>query len=87
MKINLNIQLNIEGTKSIRGGSFPVNTQEFKDNPDFTVAVIAYQFIQDCKKETGFRDTVIEKVIYDGDKDITEIVKEIRPVIQDDLPF
>lgn len=87
MEITLIVQLNIEGTRSIRGGSFPVIPKEFKDNPDFTAAVIAYQFIQDCKKETGYRDTLIEKVIYNGEKDITEIVRGIRPITHDDLPF
>lgn len=70
------------------GGSFEVNKKDFKDDPGLTAGVEAYKFIEQIKNETGHRDTVIEKVIYDGQNDITEITRQIRPVIDDSiLPF
>lgn len=87
MNILLETHLNIEGSRVMRRSNFKVNSKDFKNDPDFTSAVIAYEWIQEQKKETGFQDTIIEKVIYDNEYDITELVKKIRPVIYDDLPF
>lgn len=60
---------------------------EFKDDPDFAVSIVAYEWIQKQMKETGFRETVIEKVTWDEEHNITDEVKRIHPVINDDLPF
>ncbi|EFV74522.1 hypothetical protein HMPREF1013_05247 [Bacillus sp. 2_A_57_CT2] len=51
------------------------------------MAVTAYEWIQSQIRESGFRQTVIEKVTWNENKDITEDVKQIRPIIKDDLPF
>lgn len=46
------------------------------------IPVVAYQYIQSIKRETGYRTTFIEKVMVNGKEDITAEVKEIenRPI-------
>lgn len=80
MKVHLQVHLDIEGIKLSRSGSFTIRNEE-------DIPMIAYEWIRQIKRETGYRDTRIEKVIYDGEHDITEIVKQIKPVVKDDLPF
>ncbi|HWO76538.1 MAG TPA: hypothetical protein VNM69_11685 [Bacillus sp. (in: firmicutes)] len=87
MQILIKIQLSIEGTRSEYAGHFPVNNRKFKKDPDWEAAITAYQQIQKIKYETGYRKTEILKVTYNEDKDITELVKRVTPVIKDDLPF
>lgn len=87
MKVVIETYLNIEGNRGSRRGEFFVPNRDFKKDPDFAVAVVAYEWIQQQMNETGHRDTVIEKVTWDEVNDITEIVKQIRPVIKDNLPF
>lgn len=88
MKITIEVHLNIEGSRMMSGGEFDVNKKDFEKDANFTAAVFAYQFIEQIKNETGHRDTIIEKVIYDGVNDITEITKQIRPIVDDSiLPF
>lgn len=87
MEVHIRLHLNIEGTKSRQEGIFSVNTKDFKDNPDMTVGIIAYEWIQRIMHQTGYRETEITRVVYNEEYDITEVVKQIRPVIQDDLPF
>lgn len=86
MEILLRVQLNIDGTNLESSGHFPVKISDYKKDPDWTAAVIAYQFIQQIKYETGYRKTDILKVTYD-ENDITELVKRVTPNIKDDLPF
>lgn len=88
MKVLIETHIRVEGTGNMRRGEFFVNDQEFKEDPDFTVGVVAYEWIEQQKRETGFRDTDIEKVIWNDEHDITELVKQIRPIKPvDDLPF
>lgn len=87
MNVVIQTVLNIEGIRGYSNGEFTVKTSDFKKDPDFAVAVVAYEWIQQQMNETGHRETVIEKVTWNEVNDITEIVKEIRPVIKDDLPF
>lgn len=88
MHINLDVMMYIAGVRTLNSGNLEVNNLDFKKDPDWTAAVIAYQFIQKIKYETGYRDdTKILKVTYDGKNDITELVKKVKPVPQDDLPF
>lgn len=88
VKVNIEIRLNIEGTKMASGGGFDINRQEFTEDAEFTVACVAYDFIYQLWRGTGCRDMEIEKVVYDGVNDITEITKQIRPVVDDSwLPF
>lgn len=88
MRISIEVFLFIEGSHTKSGGMFNVNINEFKNNPDFTAAVAAFQYIEDIKKQVGYRNVTIKKVIYSGDKDITELTKQLTPTIPaDNLPF
>lgn len=88
MKVNIEVHLNIEGTGMSSGGPFEVNKKEFEKDADFTASCKAYEFIYDIWRQCGCRDMVIDKVIYDGQNDITEITRQIRPVVDDSwLPF
>ncbi|WP_243299727.1 hypothetical protein [Bacillus litorisediminis] len=86
MEILIRVQLSIDGIGTESVGHFPVKVNDFRKDPDWTVAVIAYQQIQRIKYDTGYRKTEILKVTYD-EKDIMELVKKVTPVIKDDLPF
>ncbi|WP_453992073.1 hypothetical protein [Bacillus nitroreducens] len=88
MKVNIDVFLNIEGNYTRSGGPFNVNSREYIDNPDLAVAIIAYEYIQEIVRQTGYRETEIRKVLYEGNKDITELTRQIRRVPpRDDLPF
>ncbi|MFP7445215.1 hypothetical protein SFC50_16120 [Bacillus infantis] len=88
MRVLIEIQLTIDGTGSVSTGDFTVNNQDFKKDPDFACAVIAYEWIQKLKYDTGFRETTIDEVTWNQENDITELVKTIKPIIADDnLPF
>jgi hypothetical protein len=70
MWINLSIHLNIEDQKVTRSGSFMVRKEE-------DIPAVAYDWIRQIKKETGYRDTRIEKVMVNSKKDIKEEVRAI----------
>ncbi|MFB6800515.1 hypothetical protein [Peribacillus butanolivorans] len=57
----------------------------FKKAPDLAAAIAAYEWIQQIQNEFGSsKDFRIDKVVYNGDNDITKLIK--RPIIED-LPF
>ncbi|WP_264737325.1 hypothetical protein [Cytobacillus firmus] len=88
MKVVIQTILNVEGNRGFRNGEFHVRDSEFKKNPDFAVAVVAYEWIQQQKRETGQRETIIEKVTWNEKNDITQMVREVEPVMpEDNLPF
>ncbi|RBP89159.1 hypothetical protein DFO70_112196 [Cytobacillus firmus] len=88
MKVTIQTTLNVEGNRGFRNGEFHVRDSEFKKDPDFAVAEVAYEWVQKQKRETGQRETIIEKVTWNEKNDITQIVREIEPVLpEDDLPF
>lgn len=88
LKVIIETRLIIEGNHNMRRGEFFINDREFKADPDFAVSVIAYEWIERQKAETGYRDTIIEKVVWNEVNDITDLVKQIRPIEPvDDLPF
>lgn len=88
MKVVIETILNIEGNRGLRRADFFVKDREFKNDSDFAVAVVAYEWIQQQKSETGYRETIIEKVTWNDQYDITEIVRQIQPLIPEDtLPF
>jgi hypothetical protein len=70
LRFNMEVHLIIEGTGTLSRGIFTARNKS-------EIANVAYQFIQNIKRETGYRTTLIHKVIIDGTKDITEEVKEI----------
>ncbi|GLB60130.1 hypothetical protein NCCP133_22620 [Cytobacillus sp. NCCP-133] len=71
----------------MRRGEFYVRDQDFRADADFAVSIVAYEWIQQQLNETGHRETVIEKVTWNEQNNITDLVKKIQPVIKDDLPF
>ncbi|EWG11697.1 hypothetical protein PBF_06181 [Cytobacillus firmus DS1] len=79
--------LNIEGNRGLRAAEFIVRDSEFKKDPDFAVAVVAYEWIQQQWRETGCRKMIIEKVTWNEKNEITEDVNLIKPIEKDDLPF
>lgn len=70
MRIVIRVDLSIDGVKLTKSG--PFTARRVEDIPG-----VAYEWIRSIKKDTGYRKTEILKVVYDGDKDITEKVKEI----------
>ncbi|MBG9550035.1 hypothetical protein [Cytobacillus firmus] len=88
MKVIIQTILNVEGNRGFRNGEFHVKDSDFKKDSDFAVAVVAYEWIQQQWRESGCRDMVIEKVTWNEENDVTQIVREIEPVLpEDDLPF
>lgn len=85
MKVNLEVHTQINGSKGLRRGTFPVIHADFKKEPDWTAAIAAYEWIREIKRQHPY-EVVIEKVIYNGDIDITELFFKVRPKV-DDLPF
>lgn len=82
MKIVLQVQLNIDGNIGTQGGDFTVRKEE--DIPH-----LAYQWIKHIKMETGHRKTIILKVTWNADNDITDLVRQLdaAPIPDIDLPF
>ncbi|MDE3840984.1 hypothetical protein C0966_17100 (plasmid) [Bacillus methanolicus] len=80
MRIKLTIHLDIDGNKLLQSGSFSARKEE--DIPG-----IAYEWIQQIKRETGYRPTRIEKVIVNGEKDITEKVRTLDKAPIPDINF
>jgi hypothetical protein len=80
MRVVIEVHLNLQGTRLSKGGEFNLKYNQ-------SVAEFAYEWIKSIKRETGYRPTIIEKVLVNGDDDITDKVKEIenRPI--PDLPF
>lgn len=88
MKVHIEIQLIIEGTRSMSRAQFYVRDKDFKADADFAVGIVAYEWIQQRRREIGFRHMIIDKVIWDEQHDITELVRQIQPIDPpDDLPF
>ncbi|MFI8495944.1 hypothetical protein ACIGC1_24130 [Peribacillus butanolivorans] len=66
----------------------PVANSGFKKAPDWATVIAAYEWIQQIQNEFGSsKDFRIDKVVYNGDNDITDLIKKVRPIIEDDLPF
>ncbi|MCS0652039.1 hypothetical protein [Cytobacillus firmus] len=87
MRVVIETMLNIEGNRGSSRGEFFVRDRDFKDDPNFTVAVVAYEWIQQQWRESGCRDMIVEMVTWNEENDITEVVKQVQPVVEDDLPF
>jgi hypothetical protein len=75
MEFLLDVNLSIEGSGVSSSGYFYARNKS-------EIPKVAYQFIQDTKRESGYRKMVINKVIVNGSEDITYVVKEIesRPI-------
>ncbi|MEH7332306.1 hypothetical protein V7161_06690 [Neobacillus drentensis] len=75
MEFLMDVNLIIEGAGVSTGGYFYARNKS-------EIPKVAYQFIQDKKRESGCRKMVIKKVIVNGSEDITQVVKELesRPI-------
>lgn len=80
MKVNVDIHLIVNGAKTIQRGDFQVRKQE-------DIPKVAHNFIMASRRESGYygHQSLIEKVIIDGDKDITDEVKAIDEAPIEDL--
>ncbi len=81
MNINIKVYLHAKETKFMQSGSFPVLPSVFKKEPDWAAAIAAYEWIQQIKSSYAASDDFrIDEVIYNGDIDITELVKKVKPL-------
>lgn len=68
MNINIKVYLHSKGTKFLQSGRFPVPQSGFKKDPDWTVAIVAYEWIQQIKNNfAASEDFRIDQVIYNED--------------------
>lgn len=82
MRIHLEVHLSIDGNRGLKRGVFNVKREA-------DIVQLAYNWVKYTKKETGYRKTIIEKVTWNEENDITDQVRQLDQVpIQDlDLPF
>jgi hypothetical protein len=84
MRITIELHMIVNGTRSLKRGVFDINRNE-------DIAQFAYGWVKHVRMETGYfgNQSIIDKVIVDGDKDFTDKVKEIdnAPIPDIDLPF
>ncbi|WP_340373313.1 hypothetical protein [Peribacillus sp. FSL E2-0218] len=82
MNINIKVYLHSKGINFLQSGSFTVPNSDYKKDPDWTAAIAAYEWIQQIKINFAASDDFrIDKVIYNEDIDITEVVKKVKPII------
>ncbi|MEH7177544.1 hypothetical protein [Neobacillus vireti] len=70
MRFSLEVFLDIEGSKTLNRGQFTAKSAN--DIPE-----VAYQFIKKIIRDVGYRTTIIEKVMVNGEDDMTEQIKEM----------
>jgi hypothetical protein len=72
MRITLDIHLIINCTRTLKRTIFQVQKEE-------DIPPLAYNWIRSVRRETGYygNESIIEKVIWNADKDITIQVKAI----------
>jgi hypothetical protein len=70
MRASIDVHLIVNGTRTLKRGDF--NVLRTEDIPK-----VAHEWIRRIRRETGYygNDSIIEKVIVDGDQDITFEVK------------
>lgn len=88
MKISITIIYKSNGNKVSQQASFPVNSKRFKEDPHTEAARVTYEWLKEIKKEMSY-SVEIDNVVYSGDNDITELVKQLDddPLPDDNLPF
>ena len=88
MEIQSEVQLIANSAKLLQSGSCSVITNDFRKEPEWTAAVSAYEWIQKIKNSVHYpNDFQIVSVVYNGENDITDLVRKVRLIIKDDLPF
>ncbi|MCK6203916.1 hypothetical protein KZX50_00445 [Bacillus infantis] len=76
MKILIQIDYLGRHSEITQSGDFGVDAREFAIDPDKEAARVAYGFLQWIKKEMTVQK--IRKVVYNGEKDITQLVVEME---------
>lgn len=89
--MNINITIHYRSTSDSRllqSGYFPVNSLEFKKDPNKEAARVAYEWWKLIKRDMSFQ-VIIDKVTYNEEHNITELVKQLddAPIPDIDLPF
>lgn len=74
MYITLRVYFEHLGGKLMKKGNFPVNVISFRKNEMKEVTRIASKFVQQIELEIG--PIKLEKVIYNGEQDITDFIKK-----------
>ncbi|MEJ9232574.1 hypothetical protein LAV79_24615 [Peribacillus butanolivorans] len=87
MEIQIEVQLFANSAKFLQSGSCSVITTDFRKEPEWTAAISAYEWIQKIKNLFAIQTTFKFCVVYNGENDITDLVRKVRPIIKDDLPF
>ncbi|MFF2588878.1 hypothetical protein ACFVSS_13415 [Peribacillus butanolivorans] len=88
MEIQIEVQLFANGAKFLQSGNCSVITTDLKKEPEWTAAISAYEWIQKIKNSVRYpEDYQIVSVVYNGENDITDLVRKVCPIIKDDLPF
>ncbi|WP_026693889.1 hypothetical protein [Peribacillus kribbensis] len=78
MTINIEVTLRVNGSISLQRGPFPIHKRKFNENPDKEAALAAFTWIKLLRRKSGyFYDAELVKVIYDGENDITELVRKL----------
>jgi hypothetical protein len=72
MKASIDVHLVVNGTRSLVRGEWQVRNAE-------DIPKVAYNWIMRIRRETGYYgdESIIEKVVVDGEQDITDKVKVI----------
>ncbi|MBY0098782.1 hypothetical protein [Mesobacillus maritimus] len=76
MMVPLEVRIRIEETSIYSCGYILIRNKS-------DLSRSAYDYIQNIKRETGYRNTFIEKVVVNGTEDLTE---EVRKIINLQLP-
>lgn len=73
MHITIKILYKGYSSRLMQRGSFPINQFEFEINPDKEAARVANEWIKQIRREVHINE--ILEVIYDDNKDITDLCK------------
>jgi hypothetical protein len=68
--------VSIDGSRSLHFGRYKVDDFSFSINPDYEAAKYGLEIYQRVQPETGYRETELLKVIYNGENEITDLVKK-----------
>lgn len=82
MRINLEVHLRIDRNRGLKRGEFNVKREA-------DIVQLTYDWVKYTKKETGYRKTIIEKVTWNEENNITDQVRQLNeaPLPDLNLPF
>ena len=78
MELNIRVMVAIEGSRSLHFGRYKVNELNFSLNPHAEAARYGFQVYQRIKHDTSYRTTELLNVTYNGEHDITDLVKKVE---------